>query len=330
MHALDRSVRHRSRRTVPATAAALTVLLAAVGCGAQSEVKSGDSADGMRVAVVSHSKPGDAFWDIVKNGAESAGRDLKVEVNYRGDPEPDKQAQLVEAAIAQKMDGIVVTLANPDAMKEPLEQAAKAKIPVITINSGQEFSAALKAITHVGQDEFLAGKAAGERMKAEGVKRMICVIHEAGNISLEQRCAGAAEALGGNSQNLQTDVSDVAGAANTIAAKLEQDRTVDGVLTLTQGMATAALEATKNSRSAARIGTFDLSDDIVAGIKDGRIGFAVDQQPYLQGYLPVSFLRLYKTNANTVGGGKPVLTGPALITKDNVDRVARLATEGTR
>ncbi|KWX01375.1 sugar ABC transporter substrate-binding protein [Carbonactinospora thermoautotrophica] len=290
----------------------------------------GEQATNLRFAVVTHGSAGDAFWDVVKNGAEAAGKEHGVKVTYQGDGDPQKQSQLIEAAISEKVDGLVVSMANPDALKASVEKAVKAGIPVVTINSGQEKSAEFGALTHVGQSEVIAGRGAGGKLKEAGIKHLVCVIHEAGNIGLEQRCQGAKEALGGQVENLQVDINDVANASATIKAKLQADKSVDGVLTLNPAVGVAARDAVRDSGSSAKVATFDLSGDVIDAVKNGEILFAVDQQQYLQGYLPIVFLKLYKTNLNTVGGGQPVLTGPGFVTKENADQVAKLAEAGTR
>jgi simple sugar transport system substrate-binding protein len=281
-------------------------------------------------AVVTHGGAGDPFWAIVKNGAMQAGKDLHVKVTYQGSGVPQTQAQLIDAAVNQHVNGLIVSMANPDALKSSILRAESQGIPVITINSGEADSKAFGAITHVGQDETIAGKAAGERLKAAGVTKAICVIHEAGNIGLQQRCDGAAQGLGRRLEPLQVDVNNLAQAQATIQAKLASDPSVGAVLALNPAVAMAAVAAEGAANSKAKIATFDLSGDVSTAIEQGKILFAVDQQPYLQGYLPVQFLKLYADNADTVGGGEPVLTGPGFVTKDNAAKVAKLAQQGTR
>jgi simple sugar transport system substrate-binding protein len=281
-------------------------------------------------AVVTHGGPGDPFWAIVKNGAVQAGKDLHVKVTYQGSGVPQTQAQLIDTAVNQHVNGLIVSMANPDALKASILRAEAQGIPVITINSGEADSKAFGAITHVGQDETIAGKAAGERLKAAGVTKAICVIHEAGNIGLQQRCDGAAQGLGRKLDTLQVDVNNLTSAQATIQARLSADPSIGAVLTLNPAVAMAAVAAESGTSSKAKIATFDLSGDVSTAIEQGKILFAVDQQPYLQGYLPVQFLKLYAENANTVGGGEPVLTGPGFVTKENAAKVAKLAQQGTR
>jgi simple sugar transport system substrate-binding protein len=228
------------------------------------------------------------------------------------------------------VDGIVVSMANPDALQESVEAAVAAGIPVVTINSGGERSAEFGAIGHVGQDETIAGEGAGRELAAEGARNVLCVIHEAGNIGHQQRCAGAATGLGAKVTPLQVDINDLTGAQSTITSQLQSDPTIDAVLTLNSAVAAVAVESVADAGSDAKIATFDLNQDVIKGIQDGKIAFAVDQQQYEQGYLPIVMLKLYAENLNTVGGGHPVLTGPGIVDATNVDDIADLASAGTR
>jgi simple sugar transport system substrate-binding protein len=228
------------------------------------------------------------------------------------------------------VDGIVVSMANPDALQDSVEAAVHAGIPVVTINSGGDRSAEFGAIGHVGQDEAIAGQGAGRELAAGGAKKVLCVMHEAGNIGLEQRCSGASQGLGAEVTPLQVDINDLQGAQSAIASQLQSDPSVDAVLTLNSAVAAVAVSAAKDAGSKATIATFDLNSDVIKGIKDKSIAFAVDQQQYEQGYLPIVMLQLYAKNLNTVGGGQPVLTGPGIVNADNVDEIADLASAGTR
>ncbi len=187
------------------------------------------------------------------------------------------------------------------------------------------------AYTHVGQTEFVAGQGAGEQLAEAGGTKLLCIVHEQGNIGLEQRCEGAADTFGGTVENFQvTGTGDIQTSLNEIQSKLQGDPSIDAVLSLNPDIAIATRDAVAGAGSSAQVATFDLSGDVVTAIEDGEILFAVDQQQYLQGYLPVVFLYLNSTNANTVGGGLPVLTGPGFVTADNAAEVAELAEAGTR
>lgn len=318
-------------------ALAVALPLALAGCTSSKSSNTSSTAAGggkgsygYKIAVITHGAVGDSFWDVVKKGALQAGKDEGDKVTYESDGDPQKQSQLIDAAVNQKVDGLVVSMANPDALKGSIEKAVAAGIPVITINSGQDRSAEFGALAHVGQDETVAGQGAGTKLKEAGVKHAICVIQEAGNVGLEQRCAGAKSTLGGTVENIQVQNSDPAGAQAIIKAKLQQDKSIDGVLTLGPVIGAAALTAVQDSGSKAKLATFDLNADVTKAIADGKMLFAVDQQQYVQGYLPIVMLTLYKSNLNTVGGGKVVLTGPGYVTKDNATKVADLAKAGTR
>ncbi|MFJ8960500.1 sugar ABC transporter substrate-binding protein [Lentzea sp. NPDC102401] len=284
----------------------------------------------LKVAVITHGTAGDAFWSVVKVGAEDAGKQLGVGVTYNSDGDPGAQAKLIDNAVSQKVGGIVVSMANPDALKTSIENAVKAGIPVITINSGSAKSAEFGAMAHVGQEESIAGEEAGKKLKAAGKTKLLCVIHEAGNTGLNQRCDGARTGFGGAVENLQVDISNPTDIEARIKAKLQSDTAVDGVLALNPQVAVNAASAIKGAGSKAQVATFDLNADVVSSIKAGEVLFAVDQQQYQQGYLPIVMLKLFKDNANTLGGGKPVLTGPGFVDKSNVDKVAEYAKNGKR
>ncbi len=323
-----------SKGVIAAASAVLLLTAACSGTGQQTTAGSssgGSGKYGYKIAVVTHGAAGDTFWDVVKKGAEKAGSDMGDTVTYQdSNGDPAKQSQLIDAAVNEKVDGLVVSMANPDALKASVEKAVAAGIPVITINSGQAESKAFGALAHVGQDETIAGQGAGSQMKAAGVTHALCVIQEAGNIGLEQRCAGFKQGLGGQVDNLQVENTNPSGAQSTITSKLQADKTINGVLTLGPVIGAVAIKAVADSGSAAKLATFDLNGDVTQAIADGKMLFAVDQQQYTQGYLPIVMLTLYKSNLNTIGGGQPVLTGPGYVTKDNAAKVKDLATQGTR
>lgn len=305
------------------------VLAACSGTGQDDDANEGDSKD-LTYAVITHSSPGDAFWDRVKSGAEKAGDDYGVTVNYSNDPDPAKQSQLIDGAVADKVDGIAVSMANPDGLEDSIKKAVAAGVPVVTINSGIDRWKEFGAITHIGQSEQIAGAAVGEKLKGEGFTKGICVIQEAGNVGLEDRCKAAAESFGGSMTNLQVDGTDDNAVQSTITSKLQSDTSIDAVLTLGGQYAIDAVAAVEASGSSAKVATFDLSEDVVKDIEDGKIEFAVDQQPYVQGFLGVTTLYLKSINGNDVGGGQPINSGPAFVTKDNAADVAKFAADGTR
>lgn len=317
--------------------AALALALSACGTGGKPNDASAAGNQGgagakrdLSYAVVIHGNPDGSFWNVVKRGAEDAAKQFGVDVSITGDVEGSKQATLVQAALAKNPNGIVVSLANPDALSSALADAKSKNIPLVTINSGADVSAKLGALEHIGQTETAAGLGAGKKLAEAGGKKALCIIHEAGNIGLEQRCQGAAEAFGGSIEKLQVDLNNPQGIQATVKSKLLGDKSYDSILALEPSVATAAFAGMKDAGSTAKVGTFDISSDVLKSIESGDLLFTVDQQQYLQGYLPIAFLVLHKDNLNTVGGGQPVLTGPAFITKDNVSTVADLVNKGTR
>ncbi|MFC8792587.1 sugar ABC transporter substrate-binding protein [Streptomyces cinereoruber] len=281
-------------------------------------------------AMVTHSGDGDTFWDIVQKGAQQAAVKDNINFLYAHSDEAQQQAQLVDSYIAKGVDGLIVTLAKPDAMKAAVEKAARAGIPVITVNSGAEQSKAYGALTHIGQDETVAGEAVGEELDERGKKKALCVLHEQGNVGHEQRCAGAKKTFGGELVNLYVDGTNMPDVKASIEAKLQADKDVDAVVTLGAPFADTAVQAAKSAGSKAEIDTFDLNAKVATALKAGTLGFAVDQQPYLQGYEAVDLLWLYRYNADVLGGGKPVLTGPQIITKENAADLVAYADRGTR
>jgi simple sugar transport system substrate-binding protein len=315
----------------------------AAGCGSEKDEHGNAKTSGgsstvnltqgsnLTFAMVTHSDEG-SFWSVVKKGAQQAAKDEGVKLIWSpSNNDPQKQAQLIDAAISQKVDGLAVSVPNYDAIKDSLAKAKAAGIPIITLNSGVDQFKEIGAITHVGQTEELAGEAAGQKLKAAGVKKVLCVIHEQNNIGLQQRCDGVKKGFGGPVTNQQVKgTEDIATTQTEIKSKLQADKSFDGVIALNPDIASAAVTAVKGASSSAKIATFDLTPSVIKDIKAGTVLFAVDQQQYLQGYLPIVFLKLFKQNANTVGGGLPVLTGPGFVDKSNAATVEKLAAAGTR
>ncbi|WP_460095470.1 sugar ABC transporter substrate-binding protein [Streptomyces drozdowiczii] len=281
-------------------------------------------------AMVTHSGDGDTFWDIVQKGAETAAKKDNINFVYSKNDEGQQQAQLVQAAIDKKVDGLIVTLAKPDAMKDVVAKAVRAGIPVITVNSGSAESKQYGALTHIGQDESIAGEAVGEELNKRGRKKALCILHEQGNVGHEQRCAGAKKTFDGTMQNLYVEGTNMPDVQASIEAKLQADKDIDAVVTLGAPFADAAVKAKQTAGSKAEIDTFDLNPKVAASLQSKTLGFAVDQQPYLQGYEAVDLLWLYRYNRNVLGGGRPVLTGPQIITSDDAAQLAEYADRGTR
>lgn len=313
---------------------ALAVVVLVTMLGVWAPMPTATAQNPITFGLAVHSNPAeDAFWAVVEKGAKDAAATYGVTLKSGGSLDPVEQSQLIENYIADKVDGIIVSLANPDALKDAVTKATAAGIPVITVNSGVGVYKELGALTHVGQTEIVAGQGAGEKFTAAGATKLLCVIHEEANIALEERCDGATATFGGTVERFNvatTGVRDVAGTVAAIQNKLIADSSIDAVLSLNPVIAMAARDAIAAAGGKQLLATFDLSPDVLAALEADEMLFAIDQQQYLQGYLPVVMLYLYKTNLNTVGGGLPVLTGPGFVDKSNAAQVKDLSAQGTR
>ncbi|MEO8395189.1 MAG: sugar ABC transporter substrate-binding protein [Chloroflexota bacterium] len=313
---------------------ALTLLVVGIGAFAQGAVNTDPRP--YHFIVVTHGQASDPFWSVVKNGVDQAAADMRVTVDYESPQTFDMVAmsQLIDAAVASKPDGLVVSIPDPDALSPAIKAAVAAGIPVVSINSGSDVAAALGVLAHVGQTEYDAGKGGGERMAAAGAKNALCVNQEVGNVALDQRCQGFTDAMtaaGGKVTILAVDLSDPTGAGNRVSAALSADESIDSIFTLGPTGAAPALKVLTDEGTLGKImlATFDLSPDVLQAIVDGNVLFAIDQQQYMQGYLPIVYLTLYKSNLNTPGNIL-VPTGPGFVTKDNAARIIELSKAGTR
>lgn len=290
----------------------------------------------IRVVVVTHGQASDAFWSVVKNGVDHAARDMGIQVEYQAPNTFDMvtMSQLIDAAVASKPNGLVVSIPDPDALRQSITKAIAAGIPVISINSGSEVAEELGVMTHIGQTEYEAGFGAGERMGKSGVKQTLCVNHEVGNAAQDLRCKGFMEALqkhGAKADVLAVDLADPTELVQRVKAALAANPAIDGILTLGPTSADPTLRALKEDGKLGKVelATFDLSPEVLAAIRDGEVLFAVDQQQYLQGYMPIVLLTLYQTNLNTPAYDV-LRTGPGFVDKDSAARVIELSKKGTR
>jgi len=289
-----------------------------------------------RIVFITHGQASDAFWKVVQRGIEEAHRQSGAAVSYRA-PDAfslDRMRRFIDEAVADRPDGIVVSLPDADALAPAIKRAVAAGIPVVTINSGSEHFRALGALAHVGQPEYRAGVEAGERMARADVRRALCVNQESGNTGLDERCRGLAKGLarsGGSMQPLTVPRQDTRAAQRRLAEALAAGP-VDGILTLGPAGAEPALAAVRASglRRRVKLATFDLSPAVLAAVRDGQMLFAVDQQPYLQGYLPVMLLAERARYGVFPAEGKLIPTGPKFIGKADAPEVIRLSAEGIR
>ncbi|HKM58092.1 MAG TPA: sugar ABC transporter substrate-binding protein [Chthoniobacterales bacterium] len=284
------------------------------------------------IIVVTHGQVSDSFWLVVKNGVDQAAKDSGAQVDYRSPEKFDMVAmsQLIDAAVASKPDGLVVSIPDADALSKAIQAAVKAGIPVISMNSGSDVSKKLGCLMHVGQEEYVAGKGAGERMKAEGVTKAVCLNQEVGNAGLDARAKGFKDGLGGDVEVLAVSM-DFTQTRNAFAGYLQKNPDVQAILALGPTGAEPALQALEQAGKAGKVkfGTFDLSPTVLQALSKGEMDFAIDQQQFLQGYLPVIFLANYVKYGLLIATDS-VPTGPGFVTQQNAKQVIELSKQGIR
>jgi simple sugar transport system substrate-binding protein len=337
--------------------ATLRILVAALALTAGLAATTAARAADAHFVLISHAPDSDSWWNTIKNAIKQADEDFNVETDYRNPPNGDiaDMARLIEQAAARNYDGVIVTIADYDVLKSAISKVTEKHIPLVTINSGTEQqSADLGAIMHIGQPEYTAGKAAGEKAKAAGVKSFLCVNHYATNPASFERCRGFADALGVDFKTSTLDAgTDPTGIQSKVSAYLRNHPDTGGVLALGPLSAAPTIKAVQQMGLAGKIwfATFDFDDDIAKAIKDGTIKFAIDQQPYLQGYIAVAVLAIVKhdhttdpvkirqilqanpkfqARLSTYGlapsyGPRNIGSGPGFITKENIDKVVKYA-----
>ena len=298
--------------------------------------RSGDRS-GTRIVVVSHGQSSDPFWSVVANGVDDAADELGVTVEYQAPGSFDmvRMSNLIDAAVASRPSALVVSLPDADALGSSVKAAVAAGIPTLSINSGDDAWQRLGLLGHIGQTEYEAGSAAGKRLAEAGASRVLCVNHEVGNASLDLRCRGLGDALhaaGGAMQVVGVNLADPDDATQRIRGAVSRDGSIDGVLTLGPAGSAPALAALRESGRLGKIatGTFDLTPEVLAAVRDGRLLFAIDQQPYLQGYLAIVLMTKYLETRAMPGGGQIIRTGPSFVTKDDAADVIALTERGIR
>ena len=357
--------RLRRSLALPALAAVAALALAACG-GSSGNSGSKTSTSTQAVNIASSSKPctyhfavithGDngSFWSVVYKGAKNAAADLGCTLTetygsqQQGQAEPDDNAEnaQIQDAINGHVDGIAVSDHDPTLMNPTLAKAAAAGIPVVLLNAGCDNTdiAASRALTCVGQPEQLAGQASGLKFKSLGATNVLCVIHQSGQ-NLLDRCNGIAQGLGVGSQcksgnppskgpgctelTLSTPnaASNPQQAISQVTTYLQAHPQINAVMTLNNAIGTALISS--HPANNVKVATFDLNAGVQSDIQNGSMAFAVDQQQYLQGYLPIQFLYLYKKHeGQTVGGGTAVASGPLLVDKTNISKVSAAISAG--
>ncbi|TMC34950.1 MAG: sugar ABC transporter substrate-binding protein [Chloroflexi bacterium] len=322
----------------------LLIILAACGGGSSNTTQtqstsSNPSRANLKFYVITHGQASDPFWSVVKKGVDQAGKDMGVQVVYEAPAsaifDVVAMAHLIDSAVAAHPAGLVVSIPDPNGLGPSIKAAVAAGIPVISINSGSDVARSLGVLVHIGQTEEQAGIGGGQKMGTAGVKHALCVNQEVGNAALTLRCKGFEEGLsqtdGGTVKVIGVNLSNPTQTQQTIEAALQHDPSIDGIMTLGPTGATPALKALQdlNKTGQIKLATFDLSSDVLQAIKNGQMLFAIDQQQYLQGYLPIVLLTLYKTNLNTIANDV-LQTGPGFVTPANVSQVIQLTAQGTR
>ena len=285
-----------------------------------------------KIIVVSHGQQNDPFWSIVKAGVDAAAEDTGASVQYRAPATFDmpEMAKLIDNAVSAKPDGIVVSFPDASALGKAVQNAIRRGIPVISMNSGSDEYYKYGIAAHVGQTEFEAGLGGGRKMKEAGVTNALCVNHEVGNVALDLRCEGFAEGLGGSVDVIDTGGNDPTSVRTAVAGKLKSNPQIDGILTLGPLSALPTLRVLKeqNKLGTVKLASFDLAKDTLQATRDGDMLFLIDQQPFLQGYLPVAMLVQHAKYAVIPAG--VVMTGPGFVTRDNAAKVIDLSGQGFR
>ncbi len=284
----------------------------------------------LKYAVVTHAAAGDPFWDLIKSGAEKAAADTGVSVSYQGDADPVAQSRFIDSAVADGVNGLIVSMANPEGVKDAIQRAEAAGVQVVAMNVGADVAVDYGAITFVGIEPVPAAEGVAQQLIKEGKTHVTCVVMEAGNIFLETTCKTLTDTPGLQVTTLQVDGTNLADTQATIKSQLLADPQTNAVVTLGSAIAQAAANARTEAGSNAIISSYNLSGDTIDMLKSGTLDFTMDQQGFLQGYLPVEILNMKLRYGNTVGGGQPIYTGPQIVTKDDIAEVEKYVQQGTR
>jgi simple sugar transport system substrate-binding protein len=349
----------KSRKSLVALIAAPLLLVAACSSGSSSSggnasAQTGSSAScPYTFAVITHGDNG-SFWSVVYKGAKDAAKDYGCKLSevygsqQQGQAEPDDNAEnaQIQDAINAHVSGIAISDHNPSVMNATIQKAEAAGIPVVMLNAGCDPTdlGATAAITCIGQPEQVAGQRAGAVFKNDGSTNVLCVIHQSGQ-NLLDRCNGIAQALGLTS--CSTGAAPAHGPACTelilstpnaasnpqqadqqVVSYLQAHTGVNAVMTLNNAIA-GSLVTALGGKAGVKIGTFDLNSQVVSDLQNGSLDFAIDQQQYLQGYLPIVSLYLYKKHeGNSVSPGNVLDTGPLVVNKSNVATVQAAISAG--
>lgn len=321
--------------------AASLVLVSAAACsssgGAAAEPSAAAEGGGGTVdtprytfAMISHAPAGDAFFDVIQQGAKDAAAKSNVEFRYAGSGQITEQALMIQNAIDSKVDGIAVSMPDPDALTESVQKAVDAGIPVVVYNAGDRDWQRSGALAFYGEPEVLAGEFAGTELNELGATNALCVLQAQGQVQLEDRCAGLDATFEGTTEKLYAEGTDTAAYVSTVSAKLQTDPSIDAVVTLGPGLGVAVAESVKQSGGTQKVVTYAFNPDVIPLLQDGSIAFTIDQQPWLQGYLSIDSLWMYKKNNSVIGAQQSVPTGPVVVDKSNIDSLVPFIEQNLR
>jgi simple sugar transport system substrate-binding protein len=323
------------RRRLLVGVAAVALVTTTAACSSQGGAASAagtDSATSKRltIAMISHAPDGDAFFDVIKKGAQDAAAKDNVEFKYSNSGEVPTQSTFIQNAIDSKVDGIAVSLPDPAALAPVVKKAVAAGIPVVAFNAGDRAWQSTGALAFYGEPEVLAGEAAGTEMNAEGVKHALVVLQAQGQVQLEDRFTGISSKFSGTTEKLYAQGTDTPQFVSTVAAKLQQDPSIDAVVTLGPALGVAVQQNLEQSGSTVKVVSYAFNNDLLPLLQSGKVAFTIDQQPYLQGYLSIDSLWLYLKNHSVIGAQQSVPTGPVVVNKDNVASILPFVKDGLR
>jgi simple sugar transport system substrate-binding protein len=323
----------RRRRALVVVAAAFALATAACSSSGGAASQSGAAANGLprlTFAMISHAPEGDAFFDVIRKGAQDAAAKDNVEFKYSSSGQIPDQSTFIQNAIDSKVDGIAVSLPDATALGPVVRKAVAAGIPVVAFNAGDRDWQKTGALAFYGEPEVLAGEFAGTKLNEIGSKHALCVLQAQGQVQLEDRCSGIASKFRGTTEKLYAQGTDTPQYVSTISSKLQQDPTIDAVVTLGPALGVAVQRQLEQTGSTAKVVTYAFNNDLIPLLQSGKVAFTIDQQPYLQGYLSIDSLWLYHKNKSVIGAQQSVPTGPVVIDQSNIGNILDAVKAGLR
>jgi simple sugar transport system substrate-binding protein len=323
----------RRRRALVVVAAAFALATAACSSSGGAASQSGAAANGLprlTFAMISHAPEGDAFFDVIRKGAQDAAAKDNVEFKYSSSGQIPDQSTFIQNAIDSKVDGIAVSLPDATALGPVVRKAVAAGIPVVAFNAGDRDWQKTGALAFYGEPEVLAGEFAGTKLNEIGSKHALCVLQAQGQVQLEDRCSGIASKFRGTTEKLYAQGTDKPQYVSTISSKLQQDPTIDAVVTLGPALGVAVQRQLEQTGSTAKVVTYAFNNDLIPLLQSGKVAFTIDQQPYLQGYLSIDSLWLYHKNKSVIGAQQSVPTGPVVIDQSNIGNILDAVKAGLR